>query len=348
MAGGSGQRFWPASRESYPKQFLTLYGNLSLLQYSYRRARQITHPTHIYVSTRSKLESIIQDQIPNLGRDNLIVEPVGKDTAPSIMLSCIWIARKNPSATVMFLPADHYVSPTKRFVETSIDALLLAERTDNIVIMGITPTYPATGYGYIQSDFSPDKKRSSYSVLSFREKPDAKTAERYLKKGNYFWNSGIFVAKIKVMMEQIREHAPQIYRIAQPLLDIPDERFRRELTRVFAKMPKISLDYAVMERSRNVTVIPARFAWNDLGSWSSLEELPHLRKGKNVSSGPVFSVGSEGNIVSAGRRLVTLVDVKDLVIALANDAVLVCRKGSSQKVKEVVRSLKQGRHSSHI
>jgi len=300
------------------------------------------------VSTRSKLESIIQDQIPNLGRDNLIVEPVGKDTAPSIMLSCIWIARKNPSATVMFLPADHYVSPTKRFVETSIDALLLAERTDNIVIMGITPTYPATGYGYIQSDFSPDKKRSSYSVLSFREKPDAKTAERYLKKGNYFWNSGIFVARIKVMMEQIREHAPQIYRIAQPLLDIPDERFRRELTRVFAKMPKISLDYAVMERSRNVTVIPARFAWNDLGSWSSLEELPHLRRGKNVSSGPVFSVSSEGNIVSAGRRLVTLVDVRDLVIALANDAVLVCRKGSSQKVKEVVRSLKQGRHSSHI
>ena len=264
------------------------------------------------------------------------------------MLSCIWIARKNPSATVMFLPADHYVIPTNRFVETSIDALLLAERTDNIVIMGITPTYPATGYGYIQSDFSPDKKRSSYSVLSFREKPDAKTAERYLKKGNYFWNSGIFVARIKVMMEQIREHAPQIYRIAQPLLDIPDERFRRELTRVFAKMPKISLDYAVMERSRNVTVIPARFAWNDLGSWSSLEELPHLRRGKNVSSGPVFSVSSEGNIVSAGRRLVTLVDVRDLVIALANDAVLVCRKGSSQKVKEVVRSLKQGRHSSHI
>jgi len=300
------------------------------------------------VSTRSKLESIIQEQIPNLGRANLIVEPVGRDTAPSIMLSCIWILRKNPGATVMFLPADHYVSPTERFVETSIDALLLAERTDNIVIIGITPTYPATGYGYIQSDSSPNKKRSSYSVLSFREKPDAKTAERYLKKGNFFWNSGIFVAKAEIMMEQIREHAPQIYRIAKPLLDLPEAKFRRELTRVFTKMPKISLDYAVMEKSKNVTVIPARFEWNDLGSWSSLEELPHLRKGKNVSSGPVFSVGSEGNIVSAGRRLVTLVDVKDLVIALANDAVLVCRKGSSQKVKEVVGSLKQGRYASHI
>jgi len=300
------------------------------------------------VSTRSRLESIIQDQIPNLEEDNLIVEPVGRDTAPSIMLSCIWITRKNPGATVMFLPADHYVSPRERFVETSTDALLLAERTDNIVIIGITPTYPATGYGYIQSDFSPNKKRSSYSVLSFREKPDAKTAEQYLKKGNYFWNSGIFVAKSDIMMEQILEHAPQIYRIAKPLLDLPEAKFRRELRRVFTKMPKISLDYAVMEKSKNVTVIPARFAWNDLGSWSSLEELPHLRKGKNVSSGPIFSVGSEGNIVSAGRRLVTLVDVKDLVIALANDAVLVCRKGSSQKVKEVVRSLKRGRHASHI
>lgn len=348
MAGGSGQRFWPASRETYPKQFLTLYGDRSLLQYSYQRAGQITDPRYVYVSTRSGLESPIRKQIRSLGKDRLIVEPIGRDTAPSIMLSCIWIQRRVPDATVMFLPADHYISPTKRFVKTAAKALSLAERIASIVIIGVTPTFPSTGYGYIQCESGQRERRLPFSVLSFREKPDLKTAERYFKEGNYYWNSGIFVAKADVMMDQIRNHAPEIFRLAQPLLGLSESTFRAKLAGVFRKMPKISLDYAVMEKSKDVVMIPAEFEWNDLGCWSSLEELPHLRKRKNVSSGPLLSFDSQKNIVSAGKRLVTLVDVENLVVALTEDALLVCRKDSAQKVKQVVMSLKQGKYSSYV
>jgi mannose-1-phosphate guanylyltransferase len=348
MAGGSGQRFWPASRETYPKQFLTLYGNRSLLQYSYQRAKQITDPKCVYVSTRSGLESPIRKQLLSLRKDRLIVEPIGRDTAPSILLSCMWIQRRIPDATVMFLPADHYVSPTERFVRTAAKALSLAERTSSIIIIGITPSFSSTGYGYIQCDRGQRERRSPFSVLSFREKPDLKTAERYLKEGNYYWNSGIFAAKANVMMDQIRDHAPKIFKLAQPLFGLPESTFRAKLPRVFRDMPKISLDYAVMEKSKDVLMIPAEFEWNDLGCWASLEDLPYLRKGKNVSSGPLLSYDSQGNIVSAGERLVTLVDVENLVVALTEDALLICRKDSAQKVKQVVTSLKQGKHSSYV
>ncbi len=275
------------------------------------------------------------------------MEPIGKDTAPSIMLSCVWIQRRVPDATVMFLPADHYVSPIERFVKTAAKALSFAERTDSIVIIGIAPTYLSTGYGYIQCHHPLQEKRLPYEVLSFREKPDLKTAERYLKQGNYYWNSGIFVAKTDVMIEEIRSHATRIFRLAQPLLSLPESRFRAKLAGVFRKMPKASLDYAVMEKSRNVVMIPAEFKWNDLGSWSSLDELPHLRKGGNVSSGPILSFDSRGNIVSAGQKLVTLVDVENLVVALTDDALLVCSKNSAQKIKQVVTSLKRGKHASY-
>lgn len=347
MAGGSGQRFWPMSREAYPKQFLTLYGNRSLLQYSYQRARRIVRPENIYISTRLGLECAIRKQIPRLSKDNLIVEPAGRDTAPSIMLSCIWVMRRAPEATMMFMPADHYVTPTDRFAETATKALLLAEKSNDIVIIGITPTSPSTGYGYIQCNLTSQRKRLlSYPVLSFKEKPNLATAERYLREGNYFWNSGIFVAKTSTMVEQIQNHAPRISNLARPLLGLSEPIFHARLSRIFRRMPKVSLDYAVMEKSKNVAMIPAEFRWNDLGSWSSLDELPHLRKERNVSLGPFLALGSDGNIISTGQKLAVLVDVKDLVVALTDDALLVCHKNSAQKIKQVVTSLKRTKHAS--
>jgi len=349
MAGGSGQRFWPLSRESYPKQFLTLYGNRSLLQYSYQRARHIVPPHNIYISTRSGLETTIRKQIPSLGKDRLIVEPVGRDTGPSIALTCLWIMRKDPEATVMLLPADHYINPTNRFTETAKHALRLAEKTNSIVIVGIRPTIPSTAYGYIQCDLTGGKKATyEHPVLSFREKPDLATAKQYLMEGNYFWNSGIFVAKASVMMEQIQDHAPEIFKLARLLLDLPVSRFRARLKTVFSKMPKISFDYAVMEKSKSVVMVEAKFEWNDLGSWSSLDELPGLLKDENILMGKVLPLGSKGNIVSVGKKLAVLIDVKDLVVALTDDALLVCHKESAQKVKQAVMSLKKGKYASYV
>jgi len=263
------------------------------------------------------------------------------------MLSCVWIQKRVPDAVVAFLPADHYVNPAKRFVKTVTKALSFAERTDTVVVIGITPTYPSTGYGYIQCDCASGKKRQPHPVLSFKEKPNMKTAERYLEEGSYYWNSGIFVTKTDVMMEQIGSHAQEIFQLIQPLLSFPESKFRASLTAAFRKMPRVSLDYAVMEKSRDVVMIPGEFEWNDLGSWSSLSELPHVRKEKNVSSGPVLSFDSQGNIVSAGQRLVTLVDVKNLIVALTDDALLVWHKDSAQKVKQVLLSLKRGKYASH-
>ena len=347
MAGGSGQRFWPLGRERYPKQFLTLYGNRSLFQHTYRRAQLIAQPQNIYVSTRSGLEEIIRKQIPSLRRNALIVEPMGRDTAPSIALSCLWIMKRDPEATLMFLPADHYVYPENRFAQTLSQAWLVSEKTDGIVIVGIDPTFPSTGYGYIQcSPRDTEKKQRKYSVLRFREKPNSETAKRYLEKGNYFWNSGIFIGKVKVILSQIQYHAPLIFKPLERLFNLPETTFRKRLKKEFGKMPKISFDYAVMEKSKNIAMLRARFQWNDLGSWSSLERLPGLRQGDNIRMGQVLSFSSRGNIVSSGRKLSVLIDVNNLVIAQTDDALLVCRKESAQKVREAVKYLKKrGLHS---
>jgi len=254
--------------------------------------------------------------------------------------------KKDPGAIVMFLPADHYISPTSRFAMTAARAFHLAERTRCIVTIGIHPTYPSTGYGYIQFDLSREaRKQSMYSVLSFREKPDFATAKRYLKEGNYFWNSGIFIAKANLMMEQLQKYAPRIFKLAESLLALSRSSFRGRLKATFHKMPKVSFDYAVMEKSTNVAMVPAEFEWNDLGSWSSLDQLPHLQKQHNISIGPVVTFDSEGNVVSSGQKLVVLIDVRNLVVAVADDAVLVCRKESAQRVKEAVSLLRQRRYA---
>jgi len=347
MAGGSGRRFWPASREAYPKQFLTLYGNRSLLQYAYWRARRVVDRRSIWVSTRSGLEAIIKKQIPTLGKDSVIIEPVGRDTAPSIALSCAWIMKSDPEAVLMFLPADHYISPESRFARTATLALSVAERTRCIVTIGIKPNLPSTGYGYIQCDLKQaGRKPPIFPVLSFREKPDLATAKKYLKEGDYFWNSGIFVAKANVMMEQLRKYSPQIFKFAGNLLTMPRSSFQGRLKAAFRRMPRISFDYAVMEKSTNVIMVPAEFEWNDLGSWSSLDQLPSLQKKQNISMGRVLLFGSKDNIVSGGRKLAVLIDAKNLVVAVADDAVLVCRKESAQKVREAVDFLRK-RHPSH-
>jgi len=346
MAGGSGRRFWPVSREAFPKQFLTLYGDRSLLQYTYQRARRVVDPHSIWISTRSGLETIIEKQIPTLGKDKVIIEPVGRDTAPSIALSCSWIMRKDPEAVIMFLPADHYISPESKFARTASRALSIAEMTRCIVTIGIRPTYPSTGYGYIQCNLKPVRgKASVYPVSSFREKPDLATAKRYLNRGNYFWNSGIFVAKANVMMEQLRKYSPQIFKFAGSLLTLPRSSFQEKLRTAFRRMRKVSFDYAVMEKSTNVIMIPAEFGWNDLGSWGSLDQLPRLRKEHNISMGQALLFDSKGNIVSTGRKLAVLIDVKDLVVAMADDAVLVCRKESAQRVKDAVDFLRRRRPS---
>ena len=346
MAGGSGRRFWPASTEAYPKQFLTLWGDRSLLQYAYHRACRVVDPRSIWISTRSGLESIIKKQLPILSKDRVIIEPVGRDTAPSIALSCSWIMKRDPEATVMFLPADHYINPTSRFAMTAARALHLAERTSCVVTIGIHPSHPSTGYGYIQCDLGRKaRKPSAYSVLSFTEKPDYATAKRYLKEGNYFWNSGIFIAKASALMEQLQKYAPRIFKLADNLLTLPSLSFQRKLKAMFQKMPKVSFDYAVMEKSTNVIMVPAEFEWNDLGSWSSLDQLPHLQKRRNVLIGPVVAFDSEGNIVSSSQKLVVLIDVRNLVVAVAHGAVLVCRKESAQRVKEAVDFLRRRRYA---
>ena len=345
MAGGSGRRFWPVSREAYPKQFLVLYGNRTLLQHTYHRAQRVVAQRNIWISTRSGLETVIRNQVPILGKDRLIIEPVGRDTAPSIALSCSWIMRADPKATIMFLPADHYVSPTRRFAETALAALSLAEKTDSIVTIGIQPTFPSTGYGYIECDMKHVSEGFGvHPVLRFKEKPDLPTARRYLKRRRYFWNSGIFIARASVLMEELEKYAPRIFALTKGLMGLTRSALQKRVKATFRRMPKISFDYAVMERSKVTLMVPTRFSWNDLGSWSSLEQLTRLRKERNVSLGRVLTLGSDGNIVSSREKLTVLIDVKDLVVAVADEAVLVCDKHSAEKVKDAVVYLRKGRH----
>ncbi len=339
MAGGSGTRFWPRSRQSRPKQFLVLTGKTSLLQRTYATALKIVARDHVYISTASKHSKLVMRQIPSVSKNRMMIEPVGRDTGPSVALSCMILSRIAGEDIVVFLPADHWITPESAFILAIRQAIMIAERSNKIVTIGIPPTHPSTAYGYIHfGERACDRK--AREVLQFSEKPDKKTATRYVSTGQYYWNSGIFVTRISVMLREISLHAPDIYDQIVQLRDTSRSQFNRKLCRVFPQVCKISIDYAVMEKTANVVVVPASFKWDDLGSWDSIAKLLPKRSGDNYSPGSIISIDSCGNIIMNEGKLTALVGVKDLVLVEDKDTLLVCNRHDAQKVKQLTDLLR--------
>jgi len=336
LAGGSGTRLWPASREAYPKQFLKLGGEKSLLQQTLERLLNIASPKDILLLTNEQYEFLVLSDVNEVSKDlddNILLEPTRRNTAPAIALGmkyCLEKLRISPEEVLFVCPSDHIIKPVEKFVEY----VKLAEnvaRQGYIVAFGIKPLYPETGYGYIK--ITGKDLGGYYLVERFTEKPNLETAKRFLSEGNYFWNSGMFVFTIETMIEELRLCAPEIYQLFNQPLD--------DMIANFQKMPDISIDYAVMEKSKKVVAIPMDIYWSDIGSWDSLYDALDKDEKANVILGDVLAKDTESCLVIGNKRLIATVDLKDLIIVETNDAILIAKRGSAQKVKHVVEELKR-------
>ncbi|HQJ15208.1 MAG TPA: mannose-1-phosphate guanylyltransferase/mannose-6-phosphate isomerase [Candidatus Omnitrophota bacterium] len=335
LAGGQGSRFWPQSRTLEPKQFLSLHQDKSLFEQTILRILPLMPGQNIFIATselyRSQICEILKPyRIP---QENIIYEPDGRNTAPSIGVCAALIHRRDPHSRIAVLPCDHLIKNKKRFLQLLRKALALCDR--NIVILGIPPTRPATGYGYIQ-------RGKGMSVKRFTEKPCLTTARRFVSSGDYYWNGGIFVGSSAVFLRAFREHLPQIYRLF-PAIGRP-----ADISGVWKKMPSISFDYGILEKNRDLIMISASgLGWSDLGSWQAWDELLPRDKQGNVMKADVVNIDSRNITVVGSSRLIATIGLDNLVIVDTPDALLVTRKDRTEEVKKVVDSLKAARRQEH-
>ncbi len=346
MAGGSGTRFWPASRKLHPKQLLTLVGGRSMLQSTVDRLQGLVASENILVVSNEILVEQTLAQLPNLPKSSVIGEPAKRDTAPCVALSAALTLARDPEAIIAVMPADHVISPTQNFQAALLHAKTLVEEDpQRLVTFGIKPTYPAEVFGYIERDAEAaiNGPHSSFSVKRFREKPDAATAEQFLQTGNFYWNAGIFVWKARTILGALRQFEPEIAAHVDVIArewnsSRCDEIFRREFTAIKGK----SIDYAVMERYENVVVVEAPFQWDDVGNWTSLERLNQPDPDGNTILAEHLGIRTTGSIV-VGRpgHMIATIGVDDLIIVQTADATLVAKKSDEAAVKQIVELIEK-------
>lgn len=346
LAGGVGTRLWPCSRQSRPKQFSDITGSgRSLLQSTVDRLEGLAASAEIYVITNEGYTGLAAEQLAQIPPANIIAEPCGRNTAPAIGLACIHLRRRHADGVMVVLPADHTIQNTPQFQTALRQAELLAE-AGYLVMLGIEPNAPHTGYGYIKrgATLFEDHGVSAYRVERFHEKPDLPTAQRFIDTGGFYWNGGIFVCRIDRMLEEIARQLPELNtRLAQidAALDDP-ETGARVMAELWPHMPNISIDYGVIEGAEQVAVIPLQAGWSDVGSWDALEQVLAAPESPNVHiRGDVLHLESSGNVIYGNGRFLALVGVNDMVIVDTHDAILIGHKSQMQKVKNVVEHLRQ-------
>ncbi len=341
MAGGKGTRFWPESTSKKPKQYLSLTGDKSLLGQTLDRLDGLVEIKNRYIVTVKEQESLIKDlKDLNYAKDGVIFEPSGRNTAPCILLSLAKLITQKVSEddVVAILPSDHVILNHQGFKRTLEKAAHAALEHSSIVTIGINPTFPHTGYGYIEKGNK--SKEDLFAVKHFREKPSFDKAKEYLQSGNFLWNAGMFVAPIKVLLKEFETYATKMYEFFPKLKDVIQNE--AALKSVYDQMPSDSIDYAIMEKTKKAMVVPAEFDWNDLGSWDALEAVINKTDDNTVvCSNGFFQEGATGNIVFAPDKFVALLGVNDLIVVSNKNAVMIMPKSDSQKVKNVVEHLKK-------
>ncbi len=347
MAGGKGTRFWPLSREEHPKQLLKLFSNKTLVEETYDRIHSIIPNERVILATSRVLGPKIIQMFSFIPHENIIVEPVARNTAAAIGYASMLIAQRQPDATLVVLPSDHYVANHQAFIDTLESAMDYAE-TGAIVTLGITPTHPETGYGYIKfSDFvtmelteGQETKHRARKIDEFVEKPDRNTAMSYLSAGRYLWNSGIFIFRVDVMIAEIERHLPGLYEGLQQLMELQDKPEDRRLReRIWEQLPDISIDYGIMEKADRELVIPSSFGWSDVGSWKALTNFPTDERG-NFESGKVVAVNSRRNVLYSSQGLLAVLGLEEMVVVVTKEAVLVCPMDRTEEVKDLVQELR--------
>ncbi|GJQ21752.1 MAG: mannose-1-phosphate guanylyltransferase [Bacteroidia bacterium] len=347
MAGGVGSRFWPRSREKTPKQLLEIFGSGSMIQNTTARIQPLIPPERTIIVTNVQQKDAVIRQLSSIPKNNILAEPVGRNTAACVGLAASWIQRIDPDGIMVVLPADHLVHNEKEFRRILRLAAEIAEETEGLLTIGIQPTHPETGYGYIQysEDDTDDvhRRKGVYRVKTFAEKPNLETAERFLESGDFLWNSGMFVWKASAILKEIEIHLPDLYaQVNEVKQAMGSEGFEEALEKAYGLIRGISIDYGVMEKAGNVYVVKGNFGWSDVGSWDEVVRLsPNKDDQGNAIKGLAIARHSRNNYIDAGGRIVAAVGVEDLIIISTEDAVLVCRKGQSQEVKEIVDYLRR-------
>ena len=343
LAGGSGSRLWPLSRELYPKQLLNIQDSQSLLQSTFLRLKECINSDNIVSMTGVKHLSNVRYQLSALTKNPVVLsEPISKNTAPAILLGCKYISETSKSDPVILaVPSDHSIKNTKAFIDTVKAGEEIAEQ-GYIVTFGIKPSYPETGYGYINTTDS--KIKNGFIVNKFVEKPDTSTAEKYVADGNYYWNSGIFMFKASVLLEEAKKCSPEIY----DKLKNFDFTKSSEIPYIeYDKMPSISIDYAVMEKSDKIALVQLKSDWNDLGSWKSIYDVSKKDENGNVKIGHVLDEGSKNSLVYSQSKLVATIGLENIILVETEDAILACKADRSQDVKKIFDTLKKQNDNTH-
>lgn len=340
MAGGIGSRFWPVSRRSSPKQFLDIVGDDTMIQATVQRLSGLIAMDNCHVVTNADYVETTRRQLPALPEANILAEPIGRNTAPCILYAALRLQQLDPDAVMVVLPADHRIGDVKSFQNVLQTGIEKAQEQGALVTIGIEPTYPATGYGYIQynpEQHTTESESGAWFVRTFAEKPNEATAERFIDSGDFLWNSGMFIWRADSILAAIERHIPDVWdAFAVTTGTMGTDKEAGAVTRAYQACPSISIDYGVMEHADKVYVVPGNFDWNDVGDWKAVYELSKKGRHGNVISGNAVVHDSGRCLVQAREKLIALVGLHDIIVVDTDDAMLVCHRDASQQVKNVV------------
>ena len=341
MAGGRGERFWPRSRQNMPKQFLSLTDDgKTMIQLTVERILPLVNMEDIFIVTNRSYKDLVREQLPDLPDENILCEPVGKNTAPCIGLGAVHMAKRYDDAVMMVLPSDHLIKYTSLFLNTLSDACEVAEQGGNLVTLGIAPDCPETGYGYIK--FQPEQTLGrAFAVERFVEKPDLETAKAYLASEQYLWNSGMFIWKTSTILKNLQTYLPETYRGLYKIgeaIGTPMEE--QVLEREFQAFEAESIDYGVMEKAKNIYILSGAFGWDDVGSWLAVSRIKRSNELGNVVEGNVVTVDTRDTIIQGGGKLIAAVGLEDMIVVDSEDALLICEKAHAGDIKKVLENLK--------
>lgn len=343
LAGGSGSRLWPLSRELYPKQLLNFNSDKSLLQLTFERLNNFIPAENIINITNVKHSSNVKYQLEQIAdKINVLSEPLSKNTAPAIALAVKFIQQIEDDPVILVVPSDHLIKDNEKFIATVKKGEKLAKK-GYIVTFGIEPDYPETGYGYVNILNEPIF--DGYKVKEFVEKPNSETAQKYVDAKTYFWNSGIFMFKASTMITEIKKLAPEIFKVME---EFDFEKSNKIEYNLFDKMPNISIDYAIMEKSDKITLVKLESDWNDLGSWQSIYDVSKKDEQENVMIGHVIDENSKNSFVYSSSKLVATIGLEDTVLVETEDAILACKKDKTQEVKKIFDTLKKQNNDAHL
>ncbi len=329
LAGGFGERFWPKSQPDIPKQLLSITGKKTLLEETLDRIAPLIPKERILIVTNKNIGTKILSVVPTLGPENIIIEPMRKNTAPAIGLAALYLKNKDKDAVMAVLPADHFIPDKERFLEILSIAYEIAKEKENLITFGITPTRPEIGYGYIEVGKKVATKNgiSIYEVNSFREKPNLNTAKEFLSKGGYLWNSGMFIWHVEAILDAFSKFMPE---------------YLEQIEEFYQQVENISIDFGIMEKAKNILMIEGDFTWDDVGSWRALERIYPEDENNNIVLGKHIGIDTQNCIVVGEEKLVATIGISNLIVVNTNEATFICPKERAEEVKKIVERLVVG------